>query len=644
MALMTQVGMEFIARNKANQKMLAFGNSIRRIRYRLRGLATGLLAVAGVGGFGYMIKRQMETIDVTAKLSDRLGLATERLVGLQHAASITGTNAETLNKSLEIFVRRLGEMTQGSGEAKRGLDMLGLTAELLINKSPAEAFGIAADRIKLLRTQAEKTAAAYFLFGRAGSQMLNMLESGSKGLKDFQTEAERLGLTFSRFDAAQIEAANDALTRARATMTGLFRQVTIELAPYIETLANRFVDFATKGEGVGANVVNVFEYMSLAAIRFGKEIQGASAKFMAFKAGALDAAASYLEFMAKIDKFTPGGLGGVNAAAKNAMAAGLRAEAEGLMEAAGRMAAGTYGQESAVKQFFTGLRLEAAQRRAQLESRVQGPVGAAPSIPVPIETMDVAAAHRAMYANMKRMTIDHYRFRVKVIEDLRDKYAASGIERLQVEQWYIEQVKKLDIEQLRSSENMFDGLRAAGMQMQLEMKSLGNISFEAAMTMQRGFGDAFADVLMRIETVNDALRNLAMSVARVALTRMGENIYAGIYSGIFSGLFAKGGTPNVFTSPHGGPAAGSYQHGGWITHPTLALMGEREPELVTPLSKMGGLGGVQIIIQNTSPVPLQQGREPYIDGDDIVIQIEAALNDRIHRGAGPLKGTIQGLK
>ena len=210
---------EFSARNKAKGVMGGFRRDLDVTGRALRRVAVGALAVAGVGGLGYMLKRQMETIDATAKLSDRLGVATEKLIGLQHAASITGTDAETLNKSLEIFTRRLGEMTQGSGEAKRGLDMLGLTAEQLIHISPADAFGIAADKIKQLGTQAEKTAAAYFLFGRAGSKMLNMLEVGSEGLRGFQDEVEKLGLTFSRIDAAQVEAANDALTRARAVMS-----------------------------------------------------------------------------------------------------------------------------------------------------------------------------------------------------------------------------------------------------------------------------------------------------------------------------------------------------------------------------------------------------------------------------------------
>ena len=633
MALTTQVGLEFIARNKATRTMNAFGGSIRQIRYRLRGLATGILAVAGVSGFGYMIRQQMKTIDSTAKLSDRLGIATESLIGLQHAASITGTNAETLNKSLEIFVRRLGEMTQGSGEAKRGLDMLGLTAEMLIHQSPAESFGIAADRIKQLGTQAEKTAAAYFLFGRAGSQMLNMLEEGSGGLREYQKEAEKLGLTFSRFDAAQIEAANDALTRARATMTGLFRQLTIELAPYIEILANRFTDFATAGEGVGTNVTNTFENMSIAAVRFGNYLSILPAYWKGFEAAAhqslaviydIAAAATNLDIL-----FKKLGRPGWEKTYKE-LAAEQRQIAAKLLEVGGKQLAGTYGQENAIKQFFAGLIAEAAQGRAQLESGARVGLGA-PQIPEAVATMDIAAAQRSMFSDMKRMTIANYQFRSRTIEDLKQKYIDAGIKRVQIERWYLEQAKKLDIERLRSGESMIDGLRAAAKQMELEMKTWGDIGFQAAITFQRGFGSAFADVMMRMESFDDAWRSLMRSIAHSVLSNIGANIAGAMFSGIFGGLSsgAAGATKNVFTSPHGGPAL---QHGGEVLETGWAKVHRGET-----YSGVGGDGKMTIIIENKGQ-PLAVLDAEMRDAEDERI-LHLVVDDA--QGDGPVRRMVK---
>ena len=248
---------EFFAKNKAKGELASFRASLDKTGQAMKRMAKvgAVMATAAAAGLTYLVKGQMDAIDVMAKLSDRLGIATEDLVGLQHAASISGVSQEALNKSLDMFVRRLGEMTLGTGEAKRGLEMLGLTTAELIRLSPAEAMGIAADRINRLETQAEKAAAAYYLFGRAGAQLVTMFAVGSEGLREFQREAEKLGLTFSRFDAAQIEAANDAMTKARASVTGLVRVLTIELAPRIMELADKFTAIVIANEEMVENVI-----------------------------------------------------------------------------------------------------------------------------------------------------------------------------------------------------------------------------------------------------------------------------------------------------------------------------------------------------------------------------------------------------
>ncbi len=274
MADMTRrVVLELLAKNRAKGEMAAFNRGIGTTFRSVRRLAGGLMVMAGVGGIGYMIKQQMAAIDSTAKLSDRLGMTTEALIGMQHGASIAGVEQGTLNKSLEIFSRRLGEVDMGVGQAKYALDKLGLSYEELIGKSPDEAIGIVADQINKLGTQAEKAAAANYLFGRSGQQLLNLFEKGSKGLKEYEEYLRKTGVAFSRIDAAQIEAANDALTNMKVIFTGLFTTTAIQLAPYIEAAATAFNNFAISGEGVGVNVTNAFESIALAAAKVAEEIE-----------------------------------------------------------------------------------------------------------------------------------------------------------------------------------------------------------------------------------------------------------------------------------------------------------------------------------------------------------------------------------
>ncbi len=225
--------------------MRGFQRDIRGTTQVLSGMLWSVIAMAGIGGLGYMIKQQMAAIDATAKLSDRIGMTTESLVSLQHAAKISGVETATLDKALEIFTRRLGEVAMGTGEAERALDALNLAAGDLSRLSPSEAISLIADRMNRLTTSADKAAVANYLFGRSGQQLLNLFAQGSSGIARLSREAQRLGLTFSRDMARKVEEANDALTRTKGAVTGLVTSLTIKLSPWIVNTSDQMTDWIT---------------------------------------------------------------------------------------------------------------------------------------------------------------------------------------------------------------------------------------------------------------------------------------------------------------------------------------------------------------------------------------------------------------
>ena len=224
--------------------------SFRRVTGAVLRFGTALTGVAGAGGitgFAYMIRQEMKAIDVTAKLSDRVGISTERLVGLQHAGSIAGMGVEQTNKSTEMFVRRIGELYTGSGEASRGLDLLGIRFEDLADKTPADAIEDIMERIRQLPTESERAAAAYFFFGRSGQRMLNMIMAGVPWIREMTEEAQRLGIAFDREAAAGVEKANDAMNRMGKAFRGFATQAAIQLAPFVELLATELTGALVSG-------------------------------------------------------------------------------------------------------------------------------------------------------------------------------------------------------------------------------------------------------------------------------------------------------------------------------------------------------------------------------------------------------------
>jgi hypothetical protein len=245
MATISTLAVNLIARTSVFEKgMKRSRNATKSLKSTITGavgsiarFAKGLAIAAGIGGMGFLLKSTLSTLDAVSKLSRRLGIAHEALLGLRHAGELAGISIQAMDKALETFTRRMGEVKAGSGEAKRGLEALGLSAERMIAMTPDKALLVIADRIETLGTQAEKAAAAYFLFGRAGAQMLNLFEQGAAGIEKAQKQAKELGITLEGYDLTQIEAANDVVLSLKKSFTSLFQVITIKIAPTLERLA-----------------------------------------------------------------------------------------------------------------------------------------------------------------------------------------------------------------------------------------------------------------------------------------------------------------------------------------------------------------------------------------------------------------------
>ncbi|HEW79402.1 MAG TPA: hypothetical protein ENH34_05510 [Phycisphaerales bacterium] len=219
---------------KSTKSLRGLTAQVANTQRRMMQFAKGLMAVAGAGAMVAMTRSTMNQLDATAKLADRLGVATDKLMALQHASEITGVGAEGFNKSMEMLVRRLGEVRMGVGEAKNALDSLGLSVNELVQKDPSEVFRIIAARVKKLGTQYDQTAALAYLFGRQGGKLLNMMRSD---LDKIVESAYKMGLTFERWELKKIEQANDAMQRLKDTSKALWGKILVKAAPALEKIA-----------------------------------------------------------------------------------------------------------------------------------------------------------------------------------------------------------------------------------------------------------------------------------------------------------------------------------------------------------------------------------------------------------------------
>jgi hypothetical protein len=253
--------------DKTSKALSTATAGLRKVGGAVLSAKTAIVGLVGAAGFGALIKQGLAAGDSLAKTADKIGVTTEALAGMRHAAELTGVSTETMDMALQRFTRRASEAAIGTGEAKGALQELGINAKELVKLPLDKQMEVVADAMGGLGTQADRVRIAMKLFDSEGVALVNTLGGGSAALREMIDEAETLGITLDRVETAQIEAANDAFTRAKGVITGLVNDITVNLAPVLQVLANEFTKTAIEankvgsvGEAVADSLVRSFAY------------------------------------------------------------------------------------------------------------------------------------------------------------------------------------------------------------------------------------------------------------------------------------------------------------------------------------------------------------------------------------------------
>lgn len=219
----------------------------------------GALAALGAG---VALKQFATQIDDLAKQSARIGLTVNQLQSLQFAANQTGAEADTLNKALDRFSRVISETNLGTGIAKRSFDELGITLKNQDGslKSTNDLIMEVADGLQGVPDQADRVRIAFDLFGRSGTNLVNLLQGGSDTLKNLQKDFNAVTMELTGKQAQAVEAANDRFDMLGKVLTSLGQQIT---AFVLEPLAQFSQFLVTKLlQGLNAAVYGVRGFLN----------------------------------------------------------------------------------------------------------------------------------------------------------------------------------------------------------------------------------------------------------------------------------------------------------------------------------------------------------------------------------------------
>jgi len=206
MAEKTIVRAVFEMKDKASAPAKKIAGATDKAGKSAKKAATDYAALGGkILAFGLAAKGAMMVLksftqglaDSANQLSDtatRTGVAVDTLAGLRLAAEGSGLQMATLASGLQQFPKRMNDMANGIGEAKRAFEFLDISVTDTDGslRSADEVIRETMKKIAQVPDATTKAALATELFGRSGTSLLQAL--GGSELEEFIEHAERFGI------------------------------------------------------------------------------------------------------------------------------------------------------------------------------------------------------------------------------------------------------------------------------------------------------------------------------------------------------------------------------------------------------------------------------------------------------------------
>lgn len=220
----------------------------------------GTASIAASAAIAKFAQSTLSSLDPLIQLSRRTRVAVGDLQELGFVASVTGSDARSLESSIEGLADKIGEAAQRGSEdfSRLGISVRDMNGQV---KSADSVLLEVGKRFRELNLSAEEQQnfAQKLGIDRSLVQLLRL--SGSE-MDRLRGKARSLGI-ITKQDADAAASFNDSLTTLRFGLAAIKNNLAIGLAPEMELMSERFTDFLTdnkeliqKGLRVAVTIVN----------------------------------------------------------------------------------------------------------------------------------------------------------------------------------------------------------------------------------------------------------------------------------------------------------------------------------------------------------------------------------------------------
>lgn len=234
--------------------------SIERAVKKASGVISASLTVAA-SAFAVKMKNIVDDADNLAKVSRKIGVATEELSALRYSADLAGVGFEEVTKGLIKLSKNAADASANLGSSRRAFDFIGVSVTSTDGslRSINDILLDVADKFAAMGDGTKKAALAQELFGKAGADLIPMLNEGRKGLEENSKEAERFGIIIGQNTAIQAEKFNDNMTRLKAAFNGVFYNIANEIIPVLAQYSEQLREASRETNNLKEEIKNTDE-------------------------------------------------------------------------------------------------------------------------------------------------------------------------------------------------------------------------------------------------------------------------------------------------------------------------------------------------------------------------------------------------
>ena len=245
----------------------------------------GLAATGAAAALSALVKVNVDFMDKLGKTANKLGIEVEFLQAMRFAAEQTGVKVEALDMGLQRFIRRAAEAAKGTGESKRAFEQLGI--QLKDNdgnlRDIRDILFDVADGLENTKDSGERVRLAFKFFDSEGVSLVSTLKEGADGLREFEQQAENLGIIISKQSIAKAEMFADSLNVLKKQLTALTANISAAFIPVLEDVATTLSTMLTDmkddetpenfGKNLAINILEAFKNIALGINKFFNNIK-----------------------------------------------------------------------------------------------------------------------------------------------------------------------------------------------------------------------------------------------------------------------------------------------------------------------------------------------------------------------------------